>query len=149
MRSANHPVVVVPDNWQSDYTHPGGVVVTVHGDSDPEPLLEYGFARAHERHCDVSVLHIVAPGTLPEDIDDSEAMLICSTQAYSKQYPEVTVHHVVIESERKSALIAATQDADLVVVGRPQGRLSRFALARPLAVLIAKETGCPIAAIPH
>lgn len=149
MRTANCPVLVVPDDWDSNATRRGGVVVTIHGDSDSEALLEYGFARAAERNSKVTVLHVVAPGTLQADIDHLEEMLAEITAKWSMKYPAVKVEHQLVESERRAAILEATKDAELLVVGRPNSKLARFALVRPLVISIAQAASCPVVAIPH
>lgn len=149
MRTANCPVLVVPDDWDPTVTRDGGVVVTIHGDSDSEALLEYGFTRAAERSSKVTVLHVVAPGTLQADIDHLEEMLAVIIAKWSKNYPAVEVERQLVESERRAAILEATKDAELLVVGRPNSKLARFALVRPLVISIAQAASCPVAAIPH
>lgn len=149
MRTANCPVLVVPDDWDPTATRCGGVVVTIHGDSDNDALLEYGFARAAERNSKVTVLHVVAPGTLQADIDHLEEMLAEITAKWSMKYPAVKVEHQLVQSERRAAILEATKDAELLVVGRPNSKLARFALVRPLVISIAQAASCPVVAIPH
>ena len=125
---AHGPVVSVPPGWDPGHVH-RTVVVGVDGSSTSRPVLEVGFAAAAERGARLLVLHAWRPSAAYDAVIGGRVLaeswevqtepeiweLVAGLRG---DHPEVDVQ-VVLKYERPEvALVDASRQADLVVVGR-------------------------------
>ncbi|MEU1054634.1 universal stress protein [Streptomyces sp. NPDC005876] len=169
-RDAECPVVVVPRPGREV---PGGavppepgprVVVGLHVDSPDDATLAFAFAEAEPRGARVQAVAAypwpvpawTAPGqVVPPVIDEaaveSETRVLAEgfLAPYRERHPGVRAEPHVVPGDAAGNLVAASRDADLVVVGRHRRRL--LAPARMLgsvthAVLL--HAAAPVAVVP-
>ncbi|MEV0032487.1 universal stress protein [Nocardia sp. NPDC050793] len=125
-RHAHCPVAVIHDRAATDavsVTKP--ILVGVDGSENSVPAVEYAFDEAARRKVDLVALHAWSDSSSIdfataewESIRESERALLAERLAgYAERYPEVTVRRIVVSDRPVRALLEASADAQLVVVG--------------------------------
>ncbi|MEV0641581.1 universal stress protein [Streptomyces sp. NPDC050619] len=168
-RDAECPVVVVPRPGREVHgeapAEPGPrVVVGLHVDSPDEATLAFAFTEAALRGVRLQVVAAypwpvqtwAAPGELvppmiDQDVVENETRTLAEgfLAPHRTRHPEVRAEPYVVPGDAAGHLVAASRDADLVVVGRHRRRL--LAPARLLgsvthAVLL--HAASPVAVVP-
>jgi nucleotide-binding universal stress UspA family protein len=165
-RDAGCPVVVVPrpgrEVHESELVGPGPrVVVGLHTDSPNDEALAFAFAEAARREARVQVVAAYpwpvragdfAPSMImDQDAVESETRTLADgfVAPHVERHPEVPVDLYAAPGDAAGHLVAASKDADLVVVGRHRRRL--LASARMMgsvtqAVLL--HAASPVAVVP-
>ncbi|MES9524431.1 universal stress protein [Streptomyces capoamus] len=168
-RDAQCPVVVVPRPGREVHgeaaAEPGPrVVVGLHADSPDEAVLSFAFAEAALRGARLQVIAAYpwpvqtwsAPGQPVPPVVDQDAVAE-ETRALAEgflaphrgRHPEVRVDAEARPGDAAGLLVAASQDADLVVVGRHRRRLlapARMMGSVTQAVLL--HAAGPVAVVP-
>jgi nucleotide-binding universal stress UspA family protein len=123
------PVVVVRTAERRDphSTFAGHVVVGIDGTASSEAVLEAAFALASAQSQPLAVLHTWAGVVTHRDLtdyevrletnDENELLVAESLAGFSEKYPDVLVHVRQEEGDPGRALVDASRDAELVVVG--------------------------------
>lgn len=156
---AGIPVVVVPDQWNPVAPSRGRVVVGVDGSESCQLALGFAFEEAALRSAGVLAVHAVRlPDVYPGvDIwpdpdqagwsDQVERLLTSSLAGWPERYPDVGVERQIVGGHPVQVLAAASETADLVVVGG-RGR-SLFTALRMGSVSrgLLHHTACPVAII--
>ncbi|MEU8034902.1 universal stress protein, partial [Streptomyces sp. NPDC049099] len=168
-RDAECPVVVVPrPGRQVHGDGPAGpgprVVVGLHADSPDEATLAFAFAEAALRAARVQVIAAYpwpvqtwsAPGQLvPSQADrdavenETRALAEGFLAPHRNRHPEVRADIQALPGDAAGHLVAASKDAELVVVGRHRRRLlapARMMGSVTQAVLL--HAASPIAVVP-
>ncbi|MFF8908339.1 universal stress protein [Streptomyces olivaceoviridis] len=168
-RDAECPVVVVPRPGREVHgegpAEPGArVVVGLHVDSPDESVLALAFAEAALRDARLQVIAAYpwpvqtwsAPGQLvPPPIDqdavanETRALAEGFLAPHRERHPEVRADAEALPGDAAGRLVAASKDADLVVVGRHRRRLlapARMMGSVTQAVLL--HAASPIAVVP-
>ncbi|MEU0729699.1 universal stress protein [Streptomyces sp. NPDC006140] len=168
-RDAECPVVVVPrPGREADDQEPAGpgprVVVGLKVDGPDEATLEFAFAEAARRGARLQAVAAypwpaqpwMLPGELPppivdQEVIEDEARVLAEgfLAPHRERHPEVPAEPVPAPGDAAGHLVAASRDADLVVVGRHRRHL--LAPARMMgsvthAVLL--HSACPVAVVP-
>lgn len=168
-RDARCPVVVVPRPGREvpdEFPARSGprVVVGVDVDSPDDATLAFAFAEAARHGARLQVVAAypwpvrfwatageLAPSAVDQDEVEQETRTLAEgfLAPYLKEHPDVSAEALALPGDAAGALVAASKDAELVVVGRHRRRLS--APARMLgsvtqAVLL--HAASPIAVIP-
>ncbi|MCX4473636.1 universal stress protein [Micromonospora sp. NBC_01655] len=145
---AHCPVVVVRDG---DAGRAGRVVVGV--DGSPTSLLALGFAveRAAQRDVPLHVVRAWEPadgGLAPDDAVAAERTALAEPLAkWRKTFPDVEVTTDVVTGRPARALVEASRDAQLVVVGtRGRGGL-RGMLLGSVGQQLIQHAHCPVAVV--
>jgi nucleotide-binding universal stress UspA family protein len=160
---AECPVVSVTNTWPREQTA-GKVVVGIDGSSASSEVLRAAFEAASERQAALVVLHawelpsayadLVESSVTAEEWRTESAPVVSEVLAgWQEQFPDVKVDVVLRYQRTVDALVAASADADLVVVGRhghggwaagitgvPFGSVARAVLA---------HAHCPVEVAPH
>ncbi|MGV9759624.1 universal stress protein [Streptomyces tricolor] len=168
-RDAECPVVVVPRPGREVHgqgpAEPGPrVVVGLHADSPDEGVLAFAFAEAARRDARLQVIAAYpwpvqtwsAPGQLVPPLVDQDAVEH-ETRALAEGFlaphrarrPEVRADAEALPGDAAGHLVAASKDADLVVVGRHRRRLlapARMMGSVTQAVLL--HAASPVAVVP-
>ncbi|MFJ4327995.1 universal stress protein [Streptomyces tricolor] len=168
-RDAECPVVVVPRPGREVHgqgpAEPGPrVVVGLHADSPDEGVLSFAFAEAARRDARLQVIAAYpwpvqtwsAPGQLVPPLVDQDAVEH-ETRALAEGFlaphrarrPEVRADAEALPGDAAGHLVAASKDADLVVVGRHRRRLlapARMMGSVTQAVLL--HAASPVAVVP-
>ncbi|QTD96400.1 universal stress protein [Streptomyces cyanogenus] len=168
-RDAECPVVVVPRPGREVHgegpAEPGPrVVVGLHADSPDEAVLSFAFTEAALRDARLQVIAAYpwpvqtwsAPGQLVPPVVDQDAVEN-ETRAlaegflapHRERHPEVRTDAEALPGDAAGLLVAASKDADLVVVGRHRRRLlapARMMGSVTQAVLL--HAASPVAVVP-
>ncbi len=146
---ARCPVVVVRGHWRPAGGYvPGPVVAGADGSAASLAALDFAFEEAALRNAPLLAVSALAdaPGTLGGGRrlqDDAEQALI----SLGKQHPGVTVLRRVAPGGARAALLAAADDAQLLVVGsRGRGGI-RGMLLGSVSDAILHHAGCPVAIV--
>jgi nucleotide-binding universal stress UspA family protein len=141
------PVIVVPERA---YPTPlrGGVCIALDGDTSAAGPLRFAYEQADARGTSLRVLHATPPGTQQSDMDVIRANVAEVLAGWSTAYPGVRVHLSFPLDDPEEACVRATEQAELIVVGRPPARTLPFSLARPLASRVIRRAHCPVAIVP-
>ncbi|KOX11046.1 universal stress protein [Streptomyces sp. NRRL B-3648] len=168
-RDAECPVVVVPQPGREVHgeapAEPGPrVVVGLHADSPDEAVLAFAFAEAALRDARLQVIAAYpwpvqtwsAPGQLvPPAVDqdavanETRALAEGFLAPHRERHPDVRADARALPGDAAGLLVAASKDADLVVVGRHRRRLlapARMMGSVTQAVLL--HAASPVAVVP-
>lgn len=141
------PVVVVPERvapvgWEGD------IVVTLDGESSATGPLTFAFEAASTHECALHVLHTTVPGTVTADAETTRVNLVEELAGWQNRFPDVAVLEGVATDAAAPAIVRATENAGLVVMGRPLHYSIPVALSRPLAIRVLNRASCPVAVVP-
>ncbi|GAA1423279.1 universal stress protein [Streptomyces thermospinosisporus] len=168
-RDADCPVVVVPRPGREVHGgYPAGpgprVVAGLHTDSPDEATLAFAFAEAAMRGARLEIVSAypwplqtwMLPGEMPgpaidQDAVEHETLTLAEgfVAPHRKARPEVNAEIRVLPGDAAGHLVAASRDAELVVVGRHRRRL--LAPARMMGSVtqaVLSHAACPVAVIP-
>lgn len=155
---AQCPVVCVPAAWEPEGDH-HHVVVGVHDMGPSHEPLAVAFAAAASRKAKLSVLHawkmqspyddIIASRSDVEEWKSAVSTKLDNTLAeWRERYPDVDVELDVSHQFPATALVGATEGADLVVVGRHGHRTRLGAHLGSIARTLIREARCPVVIAP-
>ena len=168
-RDADCPVVVVPRPGREVHgeipAEPGPrVVVGLHVDSPDETTLAFAFAEAALRGARLQVVAAypwppqawASPGELLPPVIDQDAIeneTRTLTEAllapHREHHPDVPTEPYVAPGDAAGHLVAASKDADLVVVGRHRRRLlSPARLLGSVTQAVLLHSASPVAVVP-
>ncbi|MFE7954628.1 universal stress protein [Streptomyces sp. NPDC057413] len=159
------PVVLVRAGSEASAEAAGReIVVGQHGEpEDSADVLRFAFETAAARGATVRAVRAwtlppvfaYSPGSL-QLLDDAGGLepfeqkaLTAALQPWREQFPDVpVVEHVEIGSAGQ-VLLAAADDAQLLVVGRRAHRTAVGARIGSVAYGVLHHAGCPVAVVPH
>jgi len=141
-------VVVVRGEWRPVNQSPGPVVVGADGSPTARAAVAFAFEEAALR--DVPLVAVCAltdaPGRLGEAHqveEDFEYLMACE----AKEHPEVMVVRRVLAGTPRAALLAASHDAQMLVVGsRGRGGLEGMRLGS-VAQAVLHHAPCPVGVV--
>jgi nucleotide-binding universal stress UspA family protein len=147
---ARSPVVVVRGHWRLAGRYlPGPVVAGADGSAVSEAVLAFAGEEAALRGAPLVAVCALAdaPGELgaarriEEEFEDSAIR-------WEKNHPEVAVQRHVVLMSARAALLAAAQDAQLLVVGtRGRGGLQDMMLGSVSLAMLC-HAPCPVGVVP-
>ena len=145
---ASGRVVVVRGEWRPANQAPGPVVVGVDGSLAAQAAV--GFACEEAALRDVPLVAVCAltdaSGRLGEghQVEEDFGQLMASQ---AKEHPEITVIRRVVAGTPRAALLAASADAQMLVVGsRGRGGLDRMCLGS-VAQAVLHHAPCPVGVV--
>ncbi|MEQ6900520.1 universal stress protein [Nocardioides sp. YIM 152588] len=154
---ARVPVVSVPARWDPDAPRPAEAAVTVGVDipDRAEQLLRVAAAEARARGAVLRVLHTWSLPAPYEDLvvtrteDDrwgerANAEIKRMLQGLGEDVDGVTVQVDTVHAPAPDALIAASRESELLVVGRHDPVVPFGSHLGPVARAVLNETACPI-----
>jgi nucleotide-binding universal stress UspA family protein len=153
------PVLVVRDQPRAD----GPVVVGVDGSEAGQKAVDFAFAEAAQREAPLIALHAWTTwsATLPAPQDPSEPyaypsgalagqeerLLAEAIAGREERYPQVRVERRLVHGPTREALIDASADAQLVVVGaRGRGGFAGLLLGS-VSQAVLHHAHCPVAVV--
>ena len=145
---ASGRVVVVRGAWQPANQPPGPVVLGTDGSSAGQAAITFAFEEAALR--DVPLVTVCAltdaPGRLggSRQLEEDFDQLVASE---AKEHPEVSVVRHVLAGAPRAALLTASADAQMVVVGaRGRGGLEQMSLGS-IAQAVLEYAPCPVGVV--
>jgi nucleotide-binding universal stress UspA family protein len=163
-QQASCPVVVVPSAFggRGDAETGGNVVVGVDGSPTSQRAVEFAFAEAAVRKTGVtavyawtlawlrstrSIWHQVDNVTRPALQQEAAAVLSESLAEIRQKHPAVPVVEQAVEERPAVALVEASRDASLIVVGsRGRGGVSGLLLGS-VSHAVLHRAHCPVAVV--
>lgn len=156
---AHCPVVSVPDTWATGGDL-GRVVVGIDESSASHDALDVAFLEARRRKATLVVLHAWRLPTAYDDISysrlavdewmgEATAEMEKTLAPFREVYPDVQVEIALRHEYAGPALVAATEEADLVVVGRRGHGAPLGIYLGSLARLLIREGKCPVEVVPQ
>jgi nucleotide-binding universal stress UspA family protein len=138
-----------------------GIVVSVDGSADSQKALEWAVTHAALEHSPLTVLavHQVAAGAwtgnpiiYPQDRPEAQKVMRMVEEAVGKAISKlgdsrpssVTVRGSI--GRPADALVEASHDADMIVVGERRGGFARL-LAGPVRGQVVNHAACPVVVI--
>jgi nucleotide-binding universal stress UspA family protein len=157
---ARVPVVSVPAGWTRDNTRPPVVTVGVQDMGEAPALLRVAFEQAQARKAALVVLHawwlasrddvvMVDPAFSYEWSGRSRHEIERVLEPLSREFPFVDVSVRVRRSPPLSAVLAATEGSDLVVLGRRHHLLPLGSHLGPVARGVLARSACPVMITPE
>lgn len=148
------PVLSVPDDWQPR-TGTATVVAGVDEPSHCRTVLDTAMAAAQERGARLVVLSTrwrpsgstgapLTAVTEPDWAAAVEADLVAAVAGLREEYADVPVEVRVRHARAGDALVAASAEADLVVVGRHTCLVPAGSHLGPVARAVLREAVCPV-----
>ncbi|MFJ3623113.1 universal stress protein [Streptomyces iakyrus] len=168
-RDAECPVVVVPRPGREVHGEvPGGpgprVVVGLKVDGPDEATLGFAFAEAARRGARLQAVAAypwpaqpwMMPGEMPppivdQDVIEDETRVLADgfLAPYRERHPDVPIQLIPAAGDAAGYLVAASRDADLVVVGRHRRRLlSPVRMMGSVTHAVLLHAASPVAVVP-
>lgn len=159
---ATCPVVSVPHTWQEQPVSLS-VVAAVDGSAASSHVLAAAFARASARGARLEVVHCWELDPLYSSLMDGAAvsrdwsihtsgLIAGSVAEWSQRFPEVEVEIRLRYADLVTTLVACSEDAEVLVVGRHgHGGISgRVAISMPgsTARALIEHARCPVELVP-
>ncbi|RYY40887.1 MAG: universal stress protein, partial [Actinomycetales bacterium] len=141
------PVVVVPEDRSRDGAE-SAVVLTLDPESPLRSALLFAFRQADERGCVLQVLHATEPATLSGRADELHERVVAVLSEWIRAYPDVRVQLDDAIGDVADAIVRASRNAELVVVGRPHANALHAVLAQPTSLKVVRRSHCPVAVVP-
>lgn len=141
------PVTVVPERT---YPMPvgGGIMVAIDGDTPATGPLQFAFEQASLGDRELHVLHATRAEIVTDDFSRVRADLSEVLAGWSAQFPDVSVLRYFALDTPEDACVRATEQAELLVVGRPHDQLLPLPWRRGLALKVLRHAHCPVAVVP-
>jgi len=135
------------------------IVVGVDGSQNATEALVWAMREARDRRCEVDALlawheptEVAAMGTIGVDLslleEDNRAILDEVVAGATRRMPDVEVKGVLVRGTASQALIDASRDAELVVVGRRGHNAAMRLLLGSVSSRVARHATCPVVVVP-
>lgn len=158
--SAHAPCPVVVVRPLGDATD--AIVVGVDGTAASAGAIQYAFELASWESRPLVVLHAVGDGTSPyldfalltyeqglDLTDDHELQMAESLAGYAEKYPDVVSTHLLVQDTAAKALVTASKQARVVVVGsRGRGDAAAIVLGS-VSRSVVEHAHCSVAVVRH
>ena len=138
------PVIVVP-RFHDLSALDGGVCVAVADDARAAGPLRFAFEEASARQSRLIVMHVVPEAIKPPELEASRVGVAEVLAGWRQEFPDVVVTtRVVSDDEVVSVAARASEQAELLVVGRSRRRLLTGHSPAPR---LTNATHCPLALV--
>jgi nucleotide-binding universal stress UspA family protein len=143
------PVAIVPERtWPSDDTG-AGVFVALDALTLARGPLRFAFVEASRRDRQLHVVHVVPVGTKVDETPAIRAQISEILAGWSEEFPDVTVTRRLAFDYAEEGCLRASEEADLLVVGRQDDEFLGLSLLRhPVLTQIARRAHCPCVVVP-
>jgi nucleotide-binding universal stress UspA family protein len=159
--SALCPVAVVRPRG-SDREVPRRVVVGVDESAGCHGAIGFAFSQADVRHLRLTAVHAwhasdrigLTAAVTPSDrwrteIGNEEAAMAESLSGWLEKYPDVELSRVSIRKQPAAAILATSDDADLVVLGSRHPRPRPDLVGSPTVRRVLQGATCPVVVVPQ
>ena len=138
------PVVVVPPHHDLSVLY-GGVCVAIDDDAHAAGPLRFAFEEASARESTLIVLHVVPEGLKRPEAEAERVSVAEVLAGWRDEFPDVVVTtRMVFDDEVASAAARASEESELLVVGRPR---RRFMAVHAVASRLTDSAHCPLAVV--
>jgi nucleotide-binding universal stress UspA family protein len=142
------PLVVVPGGWRARHAVPRlPVIVTLDGQSDPEPALQLAFEEARLRDVHLIALHAQPMSAPAHEKDAAHLDLRVVLADWEQQHPDIAVSTAVVSGDPDAQLVRWSRSAGVLVVGHPRQR-GWGSWTRSVARSVMRQTHCPLIVAP-
>jgi nucleotide-binding universal stress UspA family protein len=159
--SALCPVAVIRP-WGLDRGVPRRVVVGVDESAGCHDAIGFAFSQADLRQLRLTAVHAwhasdrigLSAAVTPSDrwqteIGNEEAAMAESLAGWAEKYPDVELSRVSIRKQPAAAILAAADDADLVVLGSRHPRPRPDLVGSPTVRRVLHDVSCPVVVVPQ
>ncbi|MGW4890844.1 universal stress protein [Kitasatospora sp. NPDC004240] len=127
----------------------GGVLVAVDGSEVGAEAVAFAFAEASARRSGLTALHACRAHAGTDRRAEEERLVAEALAGHREAYPDVTVGTTLVDQHTRQALIGASRDAELLVVGaRGRGGFAGMLLGSTSQAVI-QHAHCPVAVVRH
>ena len=138
------PVVVVPPHHDLSVLY-GGVCVAIDDDAHAAGPLRFAFEEASARESNLIVLHVVPEGIKRPEVEAERVSVAEVLAGWRDEFPDVAVtSRVVFDDDVVEAAARASEESELLVVGRPR---RRFLAIHAVASRLTDAAHCPLAVV--
>ena len=138
------PVVVVPPHHDLSVLY-GGVCVAIDDDAHAAGPLRFAFEEASARESNLIVLHVVPEGIKRPEVEAERVSVAEVLAGWRDEFPDVAVtSRVVFDDDVVEAAARASEESELLVVGRPR---RRFLAIHAVASRLTGAAHCPLAVV--
>ena len=138
------PVIVVPPIYDLAQLY-GGVCAAVDADAHAAGPIRFAFEEASARQSTLLVLHVVPEGVDHAELEADRVGVAEVLAGWRQEFPDVVVTtRVVVDDEVASAAAHASEQSELLVVGRPR---RQFLSGHAAAPRLTREAHCPLAVV--
>lgn len=155
---AHCPVISVPESWIED-SDAGRIVVGVVGSDASHDALDLGFREARRRGASLVALHawrlpmaydgVGYAATVEDWMTFAAEEMDKTLTPFQETYPDVKIEVDLQHEFAGPALLKATEDADLIVVGRRGHGAPWGIYLGSLARMLVREGKCPVEISPQ
>ncbi|CAN5432217.1 universal stress protein [soil metagenome] len=154
-KHATCPVIVVRSVDRSPPRH--GIVVGVDGSERSLAAIELAYRLASFRATGLTVLHgfwtpdpvvVSTSGAEEPDVSDERALVSESLAGMGEKFPDVEVRLQLVRGPADQALLAASRDAELLVVGHHRGSALDTLLHDSVAATVLEHAHSSVAVVP-
>lgn len=144
--AARCPVVVVPRGWSRVRRRPRTVAVALDGTGNAREVINFAFVEAERHQSRLVALHVVA--------DEAAAAQAAAMRDISEilagaraSHPDVSVSVRLLTGGVAGALLVASEEVRLLVVGRPHPGLAWSRWRGSVAHAVLATARCPLAVL--
>lgn len=146
-RHAACPVMAVPElRFAEQYE--GDVVLTLDGETSAQGPIRFAFEQASRRGASLHVLHVATPNSTAAAAGVIEPNLSELMAGWHDEFPDTRVFEVITSGDVASTIVHSTEQAGLVVVGRPHSNHVLRSVVQSIATKVLGDAHCPIAVVP-
>lgn len=157
-RAARCPAVVVRPHAQGEARH--GVLVGTDGSETTQEALAFSYRIASQRDLPLTVMYAVGGilggpgefGMVPDDepgLDSQRLLLAEAVSGLSEDYPDVRVHLRIARGLVEDSLVAASDQMDLVVMGRRRSSIADGIGLGSRTVSVLEHAGSVVVVVPE
>jgi nucleotide-binding universal stress UspA family protein len=141
------PVAIVPErSWPTPLT--GGVYVALDTGELATKVLKFAFKEASHRGNELHVIHALPTGTDIDEVTEERARIAIQLSGWSEKYPDVNVTRRIVFDESDEGCLRATEEAELLILGRSVGPRIPVPWSHPVLTKIARRAHCPCVVVP-
>ena len=138
------PVIVVPHFHDLSVLY-GGVCVAIDDDAQAAGPLRFAFEEADARQSRLIVMHVVPEAIKQPELEAGRVGVAEVLAGWRDEFPDVVVTtRVVSDDEVVSAAARASEESELLVVGRPR---RSFLAGHAVAPRLTQSAHCPLAVV--
>jgi nucleotide-binding universal stress UspA family protein len=149
------PVIVVPKDWQprpNRHVHlppRRPIIIALDGETAAEAALQLTFEEAELRGSSVVALHVEPLESVPAAVAEYSVSIAQVLAGARQDHPDIDVRTILVPGEPSEAIVAASANASLMVVGRPHRSRGGGRWSRSVARAVLERSLCPLAIVPH